>query len=133
MGFQSLPKELELEKLRQECFEKPWYGTVERYLRNRYSTIESRMTRTFNYVTPDTSNRKTHSYKFASLLRDIGSVFDSTIKEILSKLQEKGYDDNICGLLKFLESRDSKLQNRTLAFSWNMKKSFPSRNEKTAS
>jgi len=55
------------------------------------------MIETFDYVTPENSNRKVHSYIYASILRDIGSVFDSTMREIIKNINNNAYDENIYG------------------------------------
>jgi hypothetical protein len=55
----------------------------------------------FDYVTPHTENRKCYSFTYASILRDSGSVFDSTVRELIQKSRE-AYSLDIGGFLKFI-------------------------------
>lgn len=111
---------------RRESFSKEdWFKPIERHLRIRYHAIENRMIETFDYVTPDTSNRKTHSYAYASILRDIGSVFDSTIRQIIQKSGVLGYQDNISGFIKFLEEYVIELETMAIDVVTSLKSIIP--------
>lgn len=98
-----------------------WFRPMASFLNTRFHGIENRMIATFDYITPDNSNRKTHSYMYASILRDIGSVFDSTMREILKNIEDNKHVDNINGFLKCLEDYDPLLNKRSLNFVNNLK------------
>jgi len=76
----------EIENIIGNRFEKEtWYDEVLSYLLQRYSSIESRMLSTFRYVDCHPDNRHVFSYEYASILRDSGSVFGSTMDRLVSK------------------------------------------------
>jgi len=102
----------------------PWYNSIKNHLEIRYQAIENRMIESFSYVTPDSSNRKTHSFTFASILRDVGSVFDSTLRKLIEKTGQKCEDD-IYGFLKFLEIYVPHIENSTVYFRMSSKILIP--------
>lgn len=63
--------------------EQDWYKKLLSYLRSRYSAIEQRFLETFRYVDLDRVNAHTSSYEYASILRDVGSVFSSTMDSLV--------------------------------------------------
>ena len=92
-----------LTKLRESFIANDWYKPLQQYIDVRYRAIENRMLNIFNYVTPEESNRNTHSFEFSSILRDIGSIFTSTLSRLI-KNSKRDYQENIYGYLKFIES-----------------------------
>jgi len=111
--------------IREKFSKADWFNPIESHLRIRYHAIENRMIETFDYVTPDNINRKTHSYTYASILRDIGSVFDSTIRQIIIKSGVEGYQDNIYGFIKFLEKYVPELKIMAIDLVTNLKSIIP--------
>jgi len=63
--------------------EKEWYKKISDYLMLRYSPIIDRIKNSFRYVDFDPININTCSYEYASLLRDIGSVFSSVLDTLV--------------------------------------------------
>jgi hypothetical protein len=59
-----------------------WYPAIETYLDQRYSAIEARFIETLRFVELHPDNRSTFSYEYAGILRDAGSVFDSTMRKL---------------------------------------------------
>lgn len=60
----------------------PWFAEICSYLASRYSSIENRIIDVFRYVELHPSNRYTFSHEFGSILRDIGSVFGSSVDRL---------------------------------------------------
>jgi len=77
-------------------------------------------------VTPDEENRNTYSYVYASILRDLGSAFDSVVRKLIIRTGDV-YEHNIYGNLEFLENLDPELPNRTVLMRQNMKTIIPFR------
>lgn len=84
------------------------------------------MLQSFNYVTPDRDNKSTYSFVFASILRDVGSVFDSVVRKLIENTGNQ-HQHNIYGYLEFLEGLDPALENRTVLMLSNMKRILPFR------
>ena len=61
-----------------------WILPISDHIFNRYQEIEKCMQDTFQYVTPDKSNRHSHSPMFSRIIKDIGSTFGSTLKELIN-------------------------------------------------
>lgn len=101
-----------------------WYPPIRDHLNIRYQAIESRLSQTFYFVTPDASNRATHSFTFSSILRDIGSVFDSVVRELIVQ-SGQNYQRNIEGYIQYLEDMDPSLEKRTILFTPNVKRIVP--------
>lgn len=101
-----------------------WFNDVQEYIRMRYEAIEDRYVKTFNFVTPDKENRYTYSYEYASILRDIGSGFDSAFKMIINKAK-LDFTDDIHGILKFLRSYEPYLEYIGLEFLNTQKNLYP--------
>ena len=74
----------------------PRLAQIEGYIGSRMAAIDARFFETFRYVDPSPDNGGTFSYEFSSILRDCGSVFDSTMRELLKVAEwpepERGYD-----------------------------------------
>lgn len=56
-----------------------WLNEIRDYLELRYPPIVNRLINVFRYVDLHPVNNDTFSYEFASILRDIGSVFTSVL------------------------------------------------------
>jgi len=93
----------------------PWFGEARDHVEFRYSALVNRFKKTFDYVTPHKENSETFSYEYASILRDTGSVFDSTLRRIIRKT-DLDYDERIGGMMKFLRSYEPQLQYIRLRF-----------------
>jgi len=65
--------------------DKPWYKEISDYLMIRYPPIIDRIKNSFRYVDFDPVNVNTCSYEYASILRDIGSVFSSVLDKIVTR------------------------------------------------
>ena len=106
---------MNIRDLSKEFLKHPWFTETRDYVELRYDALVNRMKKTFDYVTPHKENCETYSYEYASILRDAGSVFDSTIRRII-KEAELGYEENILGMLKFLKRYESQLEYVRLRF-----------------
>lgn len=60
-----------------------WFKLANAYCTNRFGAIESRMYGVFRYIELHQDNGNTFSYELASILRDCGSVFNSTMDAIV--------------------------------------------------
>jgi len=96
----------------------PWYPPIRDHLNIRYQAIENRLIPTFYIVAPDESNRATHSFTFSSILRDIGSVFDSVVRDLIVQ-SGKDYSLKIKGYIEFLDNIDPSLEKRRIIFTPN--------------
>ena len=94
---------------------RPWYQTTLEYLDKRYLSIHSRYENTFRFVSPESDNAKSYSYEYASILRDIATVFDSTIKKILDETSGT-QDRKIHGYLDYLRQFESNLNYISIQF-----------------
>jgi len=101
-----------------------WFQNIIEYIDVRYFSIEKRLTESFEFVSPKTDNKNTHSFHFSSILREVGSVFDSGIREIISNANT-GHNDNIVGFLNFLESFDRNLELISIDLLLNRKTIYP--------
>ncbi len=81
---------------------------ISQHLESRYRAIEKRVISTNDYVTPSYKNAETYSYVFASILRDIGSCFDSILRELIT-IEELSYSKSIGGFLDFLKQYEPDL------------------------
>lgn len=115
-----------LYKLWQTYRDEEWYQSIASHLSLRYSAIERRMIETFDFVTPDGENKKIYSYVYASILRDVGSAFDSVVTKLIIRTGD-AYEHNIYGNLEFLENLDPELPYRTVLMRLNMKTIIPFR------
>lgn len=73
--------------LAQRYANEEWFIRTTDYWRIRFTAIETRLQGTFQYVDLATGNRNTYSYHFASILRDAGSVFASTLDALLRNVE----------------------------------------------
>lgn len=74
-----------------------WATELSNYLAQKYRQIEDRLAKTLDFVAPARENRDTFSYEFASILRDTGSAFGSTMDELVRRTTtkpKKRYDFN---------------------------------------
>jgi len=75
--------------------EEEWFIQIKNYLKKRYPPIANRLSNTFRYVDFHPSNKNIFSYEFASILRDIGSVFSSVLDSYVKGLgKEPQYQKN---------------------------------------
>ena len=83
----------------------PWFSDIQKYIEDRWHAIEFRLFQTFRYVQPHPRNRDTFSYEFASILRDCGSVFASTLAEFVKNTNTTiGKDPGIKEFCQFLKA-----------------------------
>jgi hypothetical protein len=61
-----------------------WFRELRAYIMMRYHPLEDRMISTFRYVECNPENFNVFSYEYASILRDAGSVFGSTMDTFLT-------------------------------------------------
>lgn len=106
---------LNLGNLSNEIIKQIWFTEIRDYINLRYDALINRFKKTFDYVTPYKENSNVFSYEYASILRDSGSVFDSTLKQIIHKGGYE-YDERIGGMLKFLKHFQPKLEYIRLKF-----------------
>ena len=59
--------------------EQGWFESANQYCFHRFNIVESRLLTASRYVEINTHNRNTFSYEFASIIRDCGSIFTSTM------------------------------------------------------
>lgn len=103
-----------------------WHKDVCRHLFISYDTVENRILQAFQYVTPTKENRNSFSHTFSSILRDSGSVFDSIMRKIVEKTDNKSkYRDNIIGHLNFLKSIEPNLEKSSVHLRYNLKTILP--------
>jgi len=81
-----------------------WYGDVLSYILQRYSSIETRMIGTFRYVDCHPKNRNTFSYEYASILRDVGSVFGSAMDRLVRETSSVSGQLDIRNYMELLKS-----------------------------
>lgn len=79
-GWHYLASQLE-EKYRSE----KWFTEITNYLHSRYWAIKERFLNSFRYVDVHPLNASTFSYEYASLLRDVGSVYSSVMDSLVRK------------------------------------------------
>jgi len=63
--------------------EESWFRDTLSYVIARYTSIEERTVATFRYVDLDPKNASSFSYEYASILRDAGSCFASTLDRLV--------------------------------------------------
>lgn len=102
-----------------------WYGQIARHLNTSYETAAGRLLQSFQFVTPETDNRYCYSYTFSSILRDIGSTFDSVLRELIRDSGATNIADNILGHLDFLKSFQVDLEELSVGFDYNFKTVLP--------
>ncbi len=62
-----------------------WYDNLKRYIVKNYFYQEERFIQTFRYVELNEKNSDVFSMEFSSILRDVGSIFSSTMEEIFKQ------------------------------------------------
>lgn len=103
-----------------------WYSSISDHITKRYSGIENNIQETFRFVTPNTSNRYTHSPVFSSIIKNVGSTFGSTLKELINYSGKANqYKNNIHGYLKFLKYYTPDIDKRSVYFRFNHKNLLP--------
>jgi hypothetical protein len=86
----------------------PWFPDVQTYLSSRRQSIVDRYENTFRYVSPESGNKQAYSYEYASILRDICSVFDSVLKETV---EQKGLNyQRMHGHIQFLRTYEQNIE-----------------------
>ncbi|MCJ7559290.1 hypothetical protein MUO79_01565 [Candidatus Bathyarchaeota archaeon] len=89
--------------LQKKYGKQDWFNRIQIYLINRHAQIQQRLLISFNYVDFHPKNATTFSYEYASLLRDIGSVFgsflDNLIKSALPATKGELNINNFCAFL----------------------------------
>ena len=118
------PDHSNLFKLFDKYKSETWYLPILNHVTTRYGEIESNLQGTFQMVTPDTSNRYTHSPVFSRIIKDIASTFGSALKEFVQSSGES-YSDDICGYLKLIREYVPDIQNRSALFRFNEKTLLP--------
>ena len=101
-----------------------WYPTILEYLYSHFNVIETVMKASFRYVAPNEDNEQTYSFMFTKILRDSGSVFNSTMQELIEK-SGTNYDTRIHGFLKFVKEYDPYIEKRTVNLMINDKTIMP--------
>lgn len=101
-----------------------WFPALKSYLDNRFDAIYERYLETFRYVSPHPLNKSAFSYEYSSILRDVGSVFDTVMKKIIDE-EETHYDRNIGGQLKYLRDNMRDFENYRVRFNYSRKYLFP--------
>jgi hypothetical protein len=92
-----------LNKLFTKYIHEQWYIPFCRYTNLSYRTIEARLVESFQFVMPEEANRHSYSLTFSSILRDIGSTFDSVMQQLIKKSSRTKYKGGILHHLEFLE------------------------------
>ena len=101
-----------------------WYFPLTEHVTKRYGEIEMNIQYTFQMVTPDTTNRYTHSPVFSTIIKDVARTFGSLIQEFI-KSSGESYEDNICGYLKLVRDYDPDIEYRSVLFRFNKKTLLP--------
>jgi hypothetical protein len=79
-----------------------WFKRIQAYLINRHDQIQNRLLTSFRYVECHPNNSSTYSYEYASLLRDIGSVFGSFLDNAIKSTSSAKGELNINSYCEFL-------------------------------
>jgi hypothetical protein len=79
-----------------------WFEVLYGYSSLRYFPIERRMIDASRYVEISTENRRSFSYEFASIIRDVGSTFGSLLDVLVKKAVGKKGDLDIRDYIKFI-------------------------------
>lgn len=103
-----------------------WYGGIADYINGKYAELEYRVRETFRYVAPDPSiNRYTHSPEFANIIREAGTIFDSTTRNLITKSGNSHiFDCKIHGFMSFLKKYDPYLEERPVLVNVNKTQKF---------
>lgn len=103
-----------------------WRKEICNHIILSYDTIQTRILESFHYVTPHTENRYTYSYTYSSILRDVGSTFDSIMRQMITQTNNTdNYDNNILGHLNFLKDIEPHLERCSILFKNIMKTILP--------
>lgn len=96
----------------------PWYRGIIDYIYGKYADLAYRMGETYRYVAPDPStNRYTHSSEYANIIREAGTIFDSTMRSLINQSGNlENFQCNIHGFLSFLKNFDTYLEERPVLF-----------------
>lgn len=90
------------ESLEQKYQSFEWFNELAGYLQYRCLTILNRFWDTFRYVDPSPDNADVFSYEYASLLRDIGSVFGSVLDTMVRNTEKTSDELSISDYRRFL-------------------------------
>lgn len=95
-----------------------WYRGIVDYIYGKYAELAYHVEETFRYVAPDPSiNRYTHSPEYANIIREAGTIFDSTMRNLITQSgNSKIFDCKIHGFLSFLKKYDPYLEERPVLF-----------------
>lgn len=89
-----------------------WFDKIVNYLHNRYWPIQERFFASFRYVDLHPKNASVFSYEYASLLRDIGSVFSSVLDSLVKETSSNpGGKYDIMDYRQFLISEVENIEN----------------------
>ncbi len=102
-----------------------WYVPIFRHLNTSYEATESRLAQSFQFVTPETDNRRSYSPTFSSILRDVGSTFDSVMRELIEKSTREEYHGDILDHIAFLKIYCADLERLSVGFNYNWKTMLP--------
>jgi len=105
-------------KIFQTYKNESWYKGIIEYVYEKYRELANRIRRTYQYVTPDPmNNRYTYSPEFANIIRETGTIFESTIRNlIIQSGNSSRFDLKIHGFLTFLKTFDPYLEKRPVLF-----------------
>jgi hypothetical protein len=82
------------------------YNKIASYLQERYFSVEERLAQTFRFVSCHSSNRNVFSYEYASILRDVGSIFGSVMEAFVRETTSISEKIDIRDYRKWLEALD---------------------------
>lgn len=92
-----------------------WFSESIGYLLSRRIFIQNRLVYTFRYIDLDENNSKTFSYEYASILRDIGSVFSSVMHAYIVGSTGKAKKTDINDYRKLLLDATPNIHNYSVA------------------
>jgi len=89
--------------LHKKFIKNVWFFDALFYLKRRYPPIDERFFNTLRYIDLCRENISTFSYEYASILRDIGSVFASTLDILVRKSSGIDKKTDYGDYIKFLD------------------------------
>ena len=114
-----------LDKFFSKYIHEQWYIPFCRYTNLSYRTIEARLVESFQFVMPEEANRHSYSLTFSSILRDIGSTFDSVMQQLIKKSSRTKYRGGILHQLEFLKRHCPDLEKLSVGFNSNFRTILP--------
>jgi len=92
-----------IEELHRKYLGYAWYNELVGYLSIRYRPIETRILNSLRYVELHPRNKDAFSYEFGSIIRDVGSIFGSTLEKLVRNTAKETRDRyDIRDYLQFL-------------------------------